>query len=78
MDHPFMARAIQLSTDNVHSGGGPSGAVSAKGGAIIANQVTLNNDPTAHAEMLPVPDARREAASSAFRAWEEKSNKVAY
>jgi tRNA(Arg) A34 adenosine deaminase TadA len=46
MDHPFMARAIQLSTDNVHSGGGPSGAVSAKGGAIIANQVTLNNDPT--------------------------------
>ena len=37
MDNPFMARAIQLSIENVHSGrGGPFGAVVVKDGAIIA------------------------------------------
>jgi guanine deaminase len=63
MDNPFMARAIQLSTDNVHSGrGGPFGAVVVKDGAIIAegtNQVTSNNDPTAHAEVLAIREACR-------------------
>jgi guanine deaminase len=63
MDNPFMARAIQLSTDNVHSGrGGPFGAVVVKDGAIIAegtNQVTSNNDPTAHAEVIAIREACR-------------------
>jgi tRNA(Arg) A34 adenosine deaminase TadA len=58
MDNPFMARAIQLSIENVHSGrGGPFGAVVAKDGNIIAegaNQVTSTNDPTAHAEILVI------------------------
>jgi guanine deaminase len=58
MDNPFMARAIQLSTDNVNSGrGGPFGAVIVKDGAIIAegaNQVTSANDPTAHAEVVAI------------------------
>jgi guanine deaminase len=58
MDNPFMARAIQLSIENVHSGrGGPFGAVVAKDGNIIAegaNQVTSINDPTAHAEILAI------------------------
>lgn len=53
-----MARAIQLSIENVHSGrGGPFGAVVAKDGNIIAegaNQVTSTNDPTAHAEILVI------------------------
>jgi len=53
-----MARAIQLSIENVHSGrGGPFGAVVVKDGAIIgeaANQVTSTNDPTAHAEVLAI------------------------
>ena len=53
-----MARAIQLSIENVHSGrGGPFGAVVAKDGNIIAegaNQVTSINDPTAHAEILAI------------------------
>ena len=44
-----MARAIQLSIENVLSGrGGPFGAVMVKDGAIIAegaNQVTSTNDP---------------------------------
>jgi tRNA(Arg) A34 adenosine deaminase TadA len=58
MDNPFMARAIQLSIENVHSGrGGPFGAVVVQNGNIIAegaNQVTSANDPTAHAEILAI------------------------
>src|ERR1022692_604343 len=58
MDNPFMARAIQLSIDNVNSGrGGPFGAVIVKDGAMIAegaNQVTSTKDPTAHAEILAI------------------------
>jgi guanine deaminase len=58
MDNPFMARAIALSIENVHSGrGGPFGAVIVKDGAMIAesaNQVTLTKDPTAHAEILAI------------------------
>ena len=56
-----MARAIQLSIDNVGSGrGGPFGAVVVKDGKIVAegtNQVTSTNDPTAHAEVLAIRDA---------------------
>ena len=66
MGNPFMARAIQISIDNVHSGrGGPFGAVVVKDGAIIAegaNQVTATNDPTAHAEVVAIRDACRKLA----------------
>jgi len=58
MPNPFMARAIQLSLENVHSGrGGPFGAVIVKDNAILAesaNEVTATNDPTAHAEVLAI------------------------
>ncbi|MGA8270793.1 MAG: nucleoside deaminase, partial [Candidatus Sulfotelmatobacter sp.] len=61
MDNPFMARAIELSIENVNSGrGGPFGAVVVKDGAIIAegaNQVTSTNDPTAHAEVCAIRSA---------------------
>src|SRR5215472_11787681 len=61
MDNPFMARAIQLSLDNVRSGqGGPFGAVIVKNNAIIAegvNQVTIATDPTAHAEVVAIRQA---------------------
>src|ERR1700680_4499598 len=61
MDNSFMARAIQLSMDNVRSGrGGPFGAVVVKDGAIVAegvNQVTSTNDPTAHAEVVAIREA---------------------
>jgi tRNA(Arg) A34 adenosine deaminase TadA len=61
MDNPFMARAIQLSVENVRSGrGGPFGAVVVKDGGIVAegvNRVTANKDPTAHAEVLAIRDA---------------------
>ena len=53
-----MARAIQLSIENVVSGrGGPFGAVIVKSGEIIAegvNCVTGANDPTAHAEIIAI------------------------
>jgi guanine deaminase len=61
MDNPFMARAIQLSIENVRAErGGPFGAVVVKDNAVIAeatNQVTSRNDPTAHAEVLAIRDA---------------------
>jgi len=56
-----MARAIELSLENVHSGrGGPFGAVIARNGSIVAesaNQVTSLGDPTAHAEVLAIREA---------------------
>jgi guanine deaminase len=61
MPNPFMARAIQLSIENVRSGrGGPFGAVVVKDGTIVAeaaNNVTATNDPTAHAEILAIREA---------------------
>jgi guanine deaminase len=58
MPNEFMARAIQLAIENVHSGnGGPFGAVIVKDGQIVAeaaNSVTSANDPTAHAEILAI------------------------
>jgi len=58
MNNSFMARAIQLSIENVHSGrGGPFGAVIVRDGKIVAegvNEVTSTNDPTAHAEVLAI------------------------
>jgi guanine deaminase len=61
MNRSFMARAIQLSIEGVRSGqGGPFGSVIVQDGKIIAeaaNQVTSNNDPTAHAEVLAIRKA---------------------
>lgn len=61
MDNPFMARAIQLSLDNVLSGkGGPFGAVIVQNGKVLAegvNRVTATNDPTAHAEVVAIREA---------------------
>ncbi len=56
-DIRFMRRAVELSIENVHSGGGPFGAVIVRDGEIIAegvNRVTANNDPTAHAEVTAI------------------------
>ena len=57
----FMQEAIRLSIANVEEGkGGPFGAVVVKNGKIIArgiNQVTTNNDPTAHAEVVAIREA---------------------
>lgn len=53
----FMREAIRLSIENVKNGGGPFGAVIVKDGEIIAtgvNRVTMNCDPTAHAEVSAI------------------------
>ena len=56
-----MARAIQLSIDNVRQGnGGPFGAVIVRDGNIVAegvNSVTATNDATAHAEIIAIRKA---------------------
>ena len=53
----LMREAIRLSIENVKQGGGPFGAVIARGGEIIAtgvNRVVPNHDPTAHAEVSAI------------------------
>ena len=49
-----MRLAIEKSLESVDNGGGPFGAVVVKDGEVVAvasNSVTLDNDPTAHAEV---------------------------
>ena len=56
----FMKRAILLSIDNIKNNGGPFGCVIVKDNKIIAeghNQVTADNDPTAHAEIVAIRNA---------------------
>ena len=50
----FMRLAIEKSLESVDNCGGPFGAVVVKDGEVVAvasNSVTLDNDPTAHAEV---------------------------
>ena len=58
----MMARAIELSEESVKAGGGPFGAVIARNGEIIAeaaNRVTIDCDPTAHAEVSAIRKAAK-------------------
>ena len=60
MKNKFMKRAIELSIENVNSGGGPFGSIIVKNDKVIAegsNKVTLNNDPTAHGEIVAIRKA---------------------
>jgi tRNA(Arg) A34 adenosine deaminase TadA len=62
-DIHFMREAIRLADESVASGGGPFGAVIVKDGELIAgasNRVTLDNDPTAHAEVNAIRQACRQ------------------
>jgi guanine deaminase len=56
-DARWLARAIELATENVANGGGPFGAVIVKNGELVAegqNRVTASLDPTAHAEVSAI------------------------
>ncbi|HEX6957514.1 MAG TPA: nucleoside deaminase [Ferrovibrio sp.] len=57
----FMRRAIALSRKHMEAGhGGPFGAVVVQDGKIVGegwNQVTSQNDPTAHAEVVAIRNA---------------------
>lgn len=53
-DKQYMREAIRLANESVERGGGPFGAIIVKDGEVIAgssNSVTIDNDPTAHAEV---------------------------
>jgi guanine deaminase len=59
-DKLFLQRAIEIASDGITDGGGPFGAVIVKEGRIISedhNRVVMNNDPTAHAEILAIRQA---------------------
>ena len=61
-DREFMREAIRLANESVERGGGPFGAVIVKNGEMVAgssNSVTLDNDPTAHAEVNTIRQACR-------------------
>jgi len=61
-DKKYMREAIRLANESVKAGGGPFGAVIVKDGEIIAgrsNSVTIDNDPTAHAEVNTIREACR-------------------
>ena len=56
----FMMRAIELSIESAKSKGGPFGSVVVRNNKSIAegsNKVTMNNDPTAHGEIVAIRDA---------------------
>lgn len=58
----LMRKAIELSIENIASGGGPFGAVITRDGEIIAtgvNRVTSEHDPTSHAEVNAIRNACR-------------------
>jgi len=62
MNHSqFIQQAVEIGSNNVTSNnGGPFGAVIVKNGEIIAssgNCVTINKDPTAHAEIMAIRQA---------------------
>lgn len=61
-DDQHLRRAIELATRSVALGGGPFGAVIVRAGRVVAeghNVVTLEHDPTAHAEVQAIRAAAK-------------------
>jgi len=61
-DVDWLARAVELATENVAEGGGPFGALIIRDGKLLAigqNRVTRDLDPTAHAEVQAIRAACR-------------------
>ena len=72
-----MQRAIELSIESINSGGGPFGSVITKGNEIIAegmNRVTVNNDPTAHGEIIAIRKACKKLKTFNLSGYELYSN----
>lgn len=62
----YMKMAAELSSENIDAGGGPFGAVIVREDEVIStgvNSVTLDNDPTAHAEVNAIRNACRRLKS---------------
>lgn len=65
-DMEFLRMAAEKSERSVENGGGPFGAVIVKNGEVLAvesNSVTIDNDPTAHAEVNAIRSACRKVGS---------------
>lgn len=61
-DDAWLARAVEIATQNVADGGGPFGAVIVRDGVEVVaagNRVTRDLDPTAHAEVVAIRAACR-------------------
>ncbi|WP_152363794.1 nucleoside deaminase [Microlunatus speluncae] len=62
----YLERAVELAVRSVADGGGPFGAVIVRDGEELAtgeNRVTRDNDPSAHAEVVAIRRACREAGT---------------
>ena len=62
MNNKFMKRSIELARISIDSEGGPFGALITRKDEIISegmNRVTVNNDPTAHAEIVAIRAAAK-------------------
>ncbi|WP_069169259.1 nucleoside deaminase [Streptomyces griseus] len=62
LERAWMDEAIRLATKSVENGGGPFGALIAKGAEVVAignNHVTSDLDPTAHGEVSAIRAACR-------------------
>ncbi|MFG3100514.1 nucleoside deaminase [Streptomyces sp. NPDC048182] len=62
-ERAWLDEAIRVATESVANGGGPFGALIARGSEIVClgnNQVTKNLDPTAHAEVTAMRAACKE------------------
>ena len=65
-DQNYLQRAVELARINVAEGGRPFGAVLVKDGQVIVeavNEIHLNQDPTAHAELLTIRRASQHLGS---------------
>ncbi len=59
-DREYIEMAIKIASESAANGGGPFGCVIVREGAVIAtasNRVTLDNDPTSHAEVNAIREA---------------------
>ncbi|KGN32914.1 cytosine deaminase [Knoellia sinensis KCTC 19936] len=62
-EQKWLDRAIDLAIENVARGGGPFGAVVVRDGVVLgegANRVTIDLDPSAHAEVMAIRAACRD------------------
>ncbi|WP_210470917.1 nucleoside deaminase [Sporosarcina sp. 6E9] len=61
MNHTkWLDKTVEMAIENVRNGGGPFAAIVVKDGEIIGtgtNLVHVNNDPSAHAELLAIREA---------------------
>jgi len=61
-DRLLLLKAIKIAEEGIAKGCGPFGAIVVKDGTILAeavNRVTLDSDPTAHAEVVAIREAAK-------------------